>query len=98
MRTASVARFYRVLVLGAVSLTGACDSDEIDSGDSAVGSEPDAGVADAGEGSADARAADARTTDCCPTLCRQDVCVCEGEEIPCCWLVPHPLCENICDE
>ncbi len=96
MNTDRVNRFYRVLVVGAASLTGACGD-----GETIVGRETpdaDAGPADANQSAADASAPDAgAASDCCPLICGQMPCVCQGEEIPCCWLVPHPLCENLCD-
>ncbi len=101
MKTASVKRFYQVLVVGAVSLTGACDdSSDVDREDSPLDNQQDAGLADARAANIDARdfLADAGDESCCPPQCTQDACVCQGEEIPCCWLVPNPLCENICDE
>ena len=62
---------------------------------------PDAtpGVTDAAAQPDATVAGDAQNAnECCPAECAQNVCTCMGEEIACCWLVPHPLCDNLCAE
>ena len=76
-----VDRFYQVLVAGAFALSGCSGSP------SPV---PDASPP------ADDAAVDADTANCCPAECATEPCTCMGEDIACCWLVVHPLCDNLC--
>ena len=78
----NVDRFYQVLVAGAFAMSG-CTGTSTPSPPDAL---PDALPPDA-----------ANVSECCPSECAIEPCTCMGEDIPCCWLVVHPLCDNLCE-